>query len=271
MNASRQAAFIAPQVARSSHERGDATLRWTLLLSLFLHLAAIAGFVVWKGIAAPARPPQYRIELVGAPGLKKQMGIVAEQQPVAEAAPKPAEAPKAAERPPEPVKTPPIVKAKPKPPEPKPVKATPNQTKAKPSVADAPKGAAKAALPVAGSGQSKGRGTDVTNMVVEGIEFPYPVYLDNIVRQILLAFQWDKGGTWVTEVRFEIHRDGSVTNIVVLTGSGNREFDREGRGAIEAVGNSRKFNPLPSGYSDDILPVYFTFRPPPNETNNPDL
>jgi outer membrane biosynthesis protein TonB len=58
-----------------------------------------------------------------------------------------------------------------------------------------------------------------------------------------------------------IHRDGSVTDIVILTGSGNREFDREGRGAIESVGNSRAFGPLPSGFSDDVLPVYFTFRP----------
>ncbi|MEO7996544.1 MAG: TonB C-terminal domain-containing protein [Gemmatimonadaceae bacterium] len=264
MNASRQAAFIAPASPRQS-ANGEATLRWALLVSVGLHLLGIAGFVVWKGLAPPTRPPQYRVELVGAPGLKKQMGIVSEQQPTA-AAPKPAEAPKAAERPPEPVKTPPIVKAKPKPPEPKPVKATPNQTKAKPAAADAPKTATKAAPPVAGSGQTKGRGTDITNMVVEGIQFPYPVYLDNIVRQIILAFDWTKGGSWVAEVRFVIQRDGSVKSedITILTSSGNREFDREGRGAIESVGNSRKFNALPSGFSDDVLPVYFTFRPPPN-------
>lgn len=257
MSAPRNADFIGPSAIRA--DNSDATLRW-LLLSVALHIIAGSVFVIWKGMAPPARPPQYRIELIGAPGMKRQAGVVAETQPVAEA-PKPAEAPKAAERAPDPVKTPPVVKAKPKPPEPKAVKATPNQTKTKAPAADATKPATKAAPPVAGSGQSKGRGTDVTNMVVEGIQFPYPWYLENISRQIILALQWDKGGAWVTEVRFVIHRDGSVTDIVVLTSSGNREFDREGRGTIESVGNSRKFGPLPTGFSDDVLPVYFTFRP----------
>ncbi|MEO7359722.1 MAG: TonB C-terminal domain-containing protein [Gemmatimonadaceae bacterium] len=259
MNASRQAAFIAP-ASTPRNDGGDSTLRYTLVLSVALHVAAIAAFVVWKGLAPPARPPQYRIELIGAPGMKRQAGIVAEKQPVAEA-PTPAEAPKAAERLPDPVKTPPIAKAKSKPPEPKPVKATPNQTKTKAPAADAVKPATKTAAPVAGSGQAKGRGTDITNMVVEGIQFPYPWYLENITRQIILAFQWDQAGSWVAEVRFVIHRDGSVTDIVPLTSSGNRAFDREGRGAIESVGNSRKFGPLPAGFSDDVLPVYFTFRP----------
>lgn len=265
MNVSRPVAFIGPASPRQS-ANGEATLRWALLVSLTLHVLAIVGFVIWKGLAPPTRPPQYRVELVGAPGLKKQMGIVAEQQPTTEA-PKPAEAPKAAERPPEPVKTPPIVKAKPKPPEPKAQKATANQIKPKtPSAADAAKPATKAAPPVAGSGQTKGRGTDVTNMVVEGIQFPFPGYLNNIAQRIMLAFDWTKGGAYVTEVRFVIQRDGSVNanDIVVLTSSGSRDFDREARGAIESVGNKRAFGALPKEFSDDVLPVYFTFRPPPN-------
>lgn len=259
MSVPRQAAFIGPAPVHVGAR--ETKLRGPLVLSVALHVAAIVGFVFWRGLAPPARPPQYRIELVGAPGMKRQAGVVAETQPVSEA-PKPAEAPKAAERAPEPVKTPPITKAKPKPPEPKPAKATPNQTKTKaPAAAENSRPTTKAAPPVAGSGQTKGRGTDVTNMVVEGIQFPYPEYINNISRQIILAFQWEKGGSYTAEVRFVIHRDGSVSDITVLTSSGNREFDREGRGAIESVGNSRKFGSLPSGFGDDVLPVYFTFRP----------
>jgi len=213
--------------------------------------------------APPARPPQYRIELIGAAGLKRQMGIVAEQQPAAEA-PKPAEAPRAADRPPEVEKKVAPVKTKAKP-EPKPQKATPNPTKtAQPSAQAATKSETKAAPPVAGSGQTKGRGTDVTNMVVEGIQFPVPSYLENIQRQVILAFDWKKGGDLVAEFRFVIHRDGSVTGIVPLKSSGNRQFDLEGRGAIEAVGNRRAFGPLPDGFGDDVLPVYYTFRPDKN-------
>ncbi len=261
MNATRPA-FTQPELSRTTARRTH-TFRSGMTVSIALHLSVIAVFVFWKGLAPPVRPPQYRIELIGAAGLKKQMGVVAEQQPV-ETAPKPAEAPKAAERPPEVAKKVEPVKAKTKA-EPKPAKATPNQSKTKqPAAANAPKSVAKAAAPVAGSGKAKGRGTDVTNMLVEGIQFPFPGYLENIQRQISLVFNWEKGGDLVMEVRFVIHRDGSVTDIVPLSASGNRQFDREGRGAIEAVGNSRAFGPLPGGFSDDVLPVYFTFRPDKN-------
>lgn len=265
MTATRPA-FIEPTQWRAlarGEVRSPNAFRGGMAISIMLHTVALVAFVAWKGIAPPARPPQYRIELIGAAGLKKQMGVVADQQPT-ENAPKPTEAPKAAERPPEVVKKVEPVKSNAKP-EPKPVKATPNQTKTKqPTAAEAPKSATKAAPPVAGSGQTKGRGTDVTNMVVEGIQFPFPWYLENIQRQISLAWDWTKGGDWVTEVRFVIQRDGSVTDIQILKGSNNRQFDLEGRGAIESVGNSLKFGPLPSGFRDDVLPVYFTFRPDKN-------
>ncbi|MEP6781590.1 MAG: TonB family protein, partial [Gemmatimonadaceae bacterium] len=60
---------------------------------------------------------------------------------------------------------------------------------------------------------------------------------------------------------FLIHRDGSVSEISVTKSSGSSSFDREARGAVEAAGTSRAFGPLPSGFPDDVLPVYFTFSP----------
>ena len=125
-------AFIEPVQSRAparSEVRSPTGFRGGMAVSIALHVTAIVAFVLWKGIAPPARPPQYRIELIGAAGLKKQMGVVADQQPV-ENAPMPTEAPKAADRPPEVVKKVEPVKSKAKP-EPTPVKATPNQTKTK--------------------------------------------------------------------------------------------------------------------------------------------
>jgi protein TonB len=251
----------APAVARRS-ERGT-PVRLALFISATVHLAAALAIVFYRR-TIPERPPVYRIELIGAAGLKRQMGIVADQQP--DVTTPEAPAPKAAERPPEPVKPPPPAKTPAKPVPKPPPKATANATKAKDvgakTVAKTP---SKAALPVAGSGQKTGKGTDVTNMVADGIAFPYQGYLNNIIRQITLNFSV-RGSALVAEVKFLIHRDGSVSDIQILTRSGSASFDREARGAIEAAGNSGLFGPLPSGFPDDVLPVFFTFAP---EKSNP--
>ena len=41
--------------------------------------------------------------------------------------------------------------------------------------------------------------------------------------------------------------------------SGVYSFDTEAMGAVEAA--ARSFGPLPSGFSDDVLPVIFSFDP----------
>ena len=63
----------------------------------------------------------------------------------------------------------------------------------------------------------------------------------------------------VSEVKFTIRRDGSVLAIEVVKGSGDRIYDLDAMGAIEAVGSTRGFGPLPQGWTDDVLIVYFTF------------
>ena len=95
----------------------------------------------------------------------------------------------------------------------------------------------------------------------EGIEFPYPGYLENIVRQIALNFHPPRGASERAEVAFLIRRDGSVTSIRFVTRSGNYAFDLEAQGAVEAAGNARSFGPLPEGFPDDVLPVIFSFDP----------
>jgi protein TonB len=96
----------------------------------------------------------------------------------------------------------------------------------------------------------------------EGIEFPYPGYLSNIVRQIALNFHpGDPRAPLRAEVRFLIHRDGAVSDLAFVTRSGNYAFDLDALGAVEQAGSRRLFGPLPAGYLDDVLPVIFSFDP----------
>ena len=93
-----------------------------------------------------------------------------------------------------------------------------------------------------------------------GIDFPFPGYLNNIVRQIALNFRVKNPNSPLSAtVSFLIHRDGSVTNVKFLTRSGAYSFDLEAQGAVERASSS--FGPLPDGFRDDVLPVVFSFDP----------
>ena len=65
--------------------------------------------------------------------------------------------------------------------------------------------------PAAGGGPTGDRGTDVATVNTGGIEFPYPTYLANIVRQIAINFKPKNPGALRAEVFFIIQRDGSAT------------------------------------------------------------
>ena len=60
---------------------------------------------------------------------------------------------------------------------------------------------------------------------------------------------------------FLIRRDGSVTGFRFLSRSGSYAFDLECQGAVEAVASAKAFGPLPAGFTDDVLPVIFSFDP----------
>lgn len=225
-----------------------------LLLSLALH-GAVAAAVAWVGTRpAPVRPPVYRVELVGAPAGVRQAGVVA--PPPSEPATAAPEIGGAERAPPPPAApTPP-----PKPKEMPALKATPSTTRSRDAGA---KGASRGKPKVparAGAGATGAKGADVANVRTAGIAFPFPGYLNNIVRQ--LALSWSPRRTsaaLVTEVRFMIRRDGSVSEIEVVRPSGDRFYDLDGVGAVEAVGTARGFGRLPAGWTEDVLVVYFTF------------
>lgn len=220
--------------------------------SVAVHVALVLLVLWWGGRPEPARPPVYRVELVGQLG-PRRVGV---EKSTEAAAPAPDAA--GAERVPE-EKAAPTTKAVKK--AAATPKATPSPAKSK-KAGDktAAKSSAKAA-PQAGAGANGGKkGADVVNIKTDGIEFPYPGYLNQITRQI--ALNWDPSkvsAALVTEVKFTIRRDGSVTDIQVVKRSGDMLYDADARGAIEAVGAARSFGPLPSGWKDDVLVVYFTF------------
>src|SRR5690606_25293210 len=126
------------------------------------------------------------------------------------------------------------------------------------NVTKTPEKVAVSKAPTAGGGETGGAGTDVATVRTEGIEFPYPGYLRNIVRQVALNFKPRNEGLRA-EVCFVIRRDGSVTGFRFVTRSGNFAFDLEAEAAVEAA--SRSFGTLPSDFPDDILPVSFSFDP----------
>ena len=169
---------------------------------------------------------------------------------------------------------PPQAEGPPEPPKPQPaiVRPDPPKTSEVKETAPAPKPQPK--KPVSsGTGKSdvaKGRNPDPKSLVggegldvhMEGEEFPYPEYLENIITQLNRYFRWNGAPNLETKVGFEIMRDGTVRRIRVIEKSGNINFDLEAVSAIEQAGKRGAFGPLPKGWVNDRLPVAFSFLPP---------
>ena len=229
-------------------------------MSAVLHAAvATLLFNTLKEQKPVALPPMYRVEIVAAPAGERAIGEVKSQQPAAKTAVTQPSASQSS------VKELPLPTAKPAPKTP--ARVTPSDAKAKPvAKAGAPEAKAvpqpKTEAPKAGGGPVGDKGTDVATVRSDGIEFPFPGYLNNIVRQIALKFRpRNPAARLKAEVRFLIHRDGSVSDLTVISPSGNFSFDLEAQGAVEAASSARAFGPLPAGFSDDVLPVVFSFDP----------
>jgi periplasmic protein TonB len=228
-------------------------------LSALLHAAvATLLFNSLKHPKTVALPPMYRVSIVAAPAGERAIGEVKSQQSPAA---RPVTQPSA---PPSSIKEAPLPTAKPV--TRLPPRATPAVTKpgtaVKPSVPAAKPATAKTEAPKAGGGPVGGKGTDVATVRAEGIEFPFPGYLNNIVRQIALNFKpRNPNAPLKAEVRFLIHRDGSVSDLTFVRKSGVFSFDLEAQGAVEAAASKRAFGPLPDGFPDDVLPVVFSFDP----------
>jgi protein TonB len=230
-------------------------------LSALLHAAvATLLFNTLKERKPVALPPMYRVNIVAAPPGERAIGEVKTAQDQAKT---PVTQPTATQST---VKEMPIPKAMRAPKTP--ARVTPTEGKVAPSPKpSAPteskvKSQPKTEAPKAGGGPTGGKGTDVATVRSDGIEFPFPGYLNNIVRQIAINFKpRNPAARLKAEVRFLIHRDGSVSDLTFIRRSGNFSFDLEAQGAVEAASTAHTFGPLPTGFPDDVLPVVFSFDP----------
>ena len=227
-------------------------------LSALLHAAvATLLFNTLKERKTVALPPMYRVSIVAAPAGERAIGEVKSGQAKATTA---VTQPSAAQST---LKEMPLPKAKPA--QKTPARATPSVSKPAPKVGATDAKAVpqpKTEAPKAGGGPVGGKGTDVATVRSDGIEFPFPGYLNNIVRQIALNFKpRNTNARLKAEIRFLIHRDGSVSDLTFIRRSGNFSFDLEAQGAVEAASSARRFGPLPDGFPDDVLPVVFSFDP----------
>src|SRR2546430_14372619 len=109
-------------------------------------------------------------------------------------------------------------------------------------------------------GETPSTGSDVATVSTEGVAFPFPEYLQNIVGQVLRRWQRPLQSTPLeAEVSFFIHRDGAVSDLQFIKRSGNFSFDLEAQGAVEEAGRFKAFGALPDGWSADVLFVRFYF------------
>ena len=234
-----------------SRSQGGTRLGAPLGMSLVLHLGVVALLLLLRPSAPAALPPMYRVNIVAAPPGPRAAGVVRPQRA-------PAPPPEEAAPPPKRAET--IEKAMPLPDKEPPKRKQTSQATPTPAPTEAPpKTTEKAAT--AGGGPTGGRGTDVATVRTEGVDFPFPGYLENIVRQIALRFEPPGNSASSAEVMFLVHRDGSVSNFRFVTRSGNFAFDLEAQGAVDQAAQVKAFGPLPSGFSDDVLPVIFSFDP----------
>jgi protein TonB len=232
----------------SARADGRSRLALPLTFSTIGHAAVVAALIFVRPAPPKQLPPMYRVNIVAAPPGPRAEGVVVPPSPTPTPPP-----PKAAPIPPR-AQTPP--KAMPMPTK-APVRAVPPATPTPTPVATPP----KTVSPPAGGGPKGDRGTDVATVRTEGVDFPFPGYLENIVRQVAKNFGEHRNANVRAEVQFLIKRDGSVSAISFVTRSGDYSFDLDAQGAVEAAAKNNGFGPLPNGFSDDVLPVIFSFDP----------
>jgi outer membrane biosynthesis protein TonB len=229
--------------------RGDLSLRTPIVASVVLHAAVIGAFLFTRQSTRVPTPPTYRVSLIAAPAGPRAIGVVTPPPAPVPTPEPPAPAPVARKvevpKMKTPAKAPPEARA--------PKIATPNTAPPRAARPNAP-------APVAGGGPEGGKGADVANVSIDnGIQFPYPAYLEKIVRMIALNFKPSAKGALQAEVAFMIRRDGTIAGLRLTKRSAVFSFDQDALAAVELA--SRSFGRLPEGFSDDVLPVIFSFDP----------
>ncbi len=207
--------------------------------TVLIHAAILAAALAFSQGSPPFVATTYQVQLIAAPAPTQARRVATE----AVAPPPPRTAPPQ-------TRTPPTGPAPPTAP-----------PRAEPRTEPAPR-VANPVEPL--PGETPGSGTIIANVSIEGVPFPFPEYLENIVAQVYRRWARPGAGSPLrAEVSFTILRDGTVKDIKLTTSSRNYSFDLEAQGAIENAAVAKAFGPLPAGFVGDALPVSFYFAPRP--------
>jgi len=96
------------------------------------------------------------------------------------------------------------------------------------------------------------------NVMFDDANFKYNYYTNAIVKKIGKYWQWASSYSSLRAVvYFKIDRNGTVHSVKIKESSGDDDFDQN---ALRSVHLASPFAPLPEGYTEKDLGVYFEFK-----------
>ena len=104
-------------------------------------------------------------------------------------------------------------------------------------------------------------GDDEVTARIEGFRRDFPEYYERITNQIRRCFRPPDTGLRDVVVRFLVQRDGTTTDIGIMSSSGSFSFDMAAEEAIECAGQPGRLGPLPDEYRYPVLPINYTISP----------
>ncbi len=94
-------------------------------------------------------------------------------------------------------------------------------------------------------------------IMLENKNFKYSYYTGAILKKIRRYWQDSNINVLRTVVYFKIEKNGTVSKLKIFKSSKNSAFDKN---ALRAVELASPFPPLPDGYTENNLGVYFEFK-----------
>ncbi|MDD5021426.1 MAG: TonB family protein [Endomicrobiaceae bacterium] len=96
------------------------------------------------------------------------------------------------------------------------------------------------------------------SVMFDDVNFKYNYYTNTIVKKIGKYWQWSSSyASFRAVVYFKIDRNGAVHSVKIKESSGDDDFDQN---ALRSVQLASPFAPLPEGYREKDLGVYFEFK-----------
>ncbi|MCX7956451.1 MAG: TonB C-terminal domain-containing protein [Endomicrobia bacterium] len=107
--------------------------------------------------------------------------------------------------------------------------------------------------------QTVSKPTTLPSLSLETAKFPFSYYVNQIRKKIIENWLWSHNypGELKTVVYFRILREGKIEDLRIKETSGNKLYDNL---CLRAVEISQPFPPLPEGFKEEYLGVFFEFK-----------